>query len=158
MTAQIIRFDAFRRPRSAKASSIAQKKYRNSGLAPELSDYLIKELRELMESDALYLDANLTQPMLAERLGVPVNYLSQTINEQTGDNFHAFLHAYRIRAASEQLISKPGKTVLDIALDCGYNSKSAFYTAFQRQTGMSPLAYRRQDDAPSHVTERLRQM
>lgn len=157
MTAQIIRFDAFRRQRASLASLATQKKYRNSGLAPELSEHLIDELRTLMETEALYLDPTLTQPALAARLGVPVNYLSQTINEQTGDNFHMFLHRYRIRAASEQLINYPGKTVLDIALDCGYNSKSAFYTAFQRQTGLSPLAYRRQCAVLAHQSGKLKQ-
>ncbi|MES9930149.1 MAG: helix-turn-helix domain-containing protein, partial [Candidatus Thiodiazotropha sp. 6PDIVS] len=72
------------------------------------------------------------------------NYLSQVINEQSGYNFFDFINRYRVDEAKRCLTTPSGQSnVLSIALDSGFNSKSAFYTAFKRHTGQTPSQYRK---------------
>lgn len=119
-------------------------KYKNSPLSPELSQALLSELLTIMEQEAPHLDSQLSLPQLAERLGVSVNYLSQVINEQRKQNFFDFINSYRIEEAKRLLRSpeRDSKNILGIALDSGFNSKSAFYNAFKKHTGMTPGQFR----------------
>ena len=99
-----------------------------------------------MTQDKPHRDSQLSLPQLAEKLGVSVNYLSQIINEQLDQNFFEFVNAYRIDEAKEILIDKrrEKENILTIALESGFNSKSSFYTAFKKQTGLTPGAFRKQ--------------
>lgn len=102
------------------------------------------ELDTHMQTDRAYLDNQLSLPQLAERLDVSVNYLSQTINQQTEKNFFDYVNGYRVEEA-KQLFNdgtQQPQSILDIAMNAGFNSKSAFYTAFKKHTGMTPGAYR----------------
>ena len=123
-----------------------KEKYKTSSLSDDLSQQLVSELQRLMTQDKPHLDSQLSLPQLAEKLGVSVNYLSQIINEQLDQNFFEFVNAYRIDEAKEILIDKrrEKENILTIALESGFNSKSSFYTAFKRQTGLTPGAYRKQ--------------
>ena len=81
---------------------------------------------------------------LAATLKVSSNHLSQAINEQSSLNFYDFVNGYRIEAAKQQLTERDPKryTILGLALDSGFNSKSAFYKGFKKHTGMTPTAFR----------------
>ena len=122
-----------------------QSKYEHSGLTSEDLDRIATKLRQLMERDACYLQGDLALPQLAAMIGVSPNYLSQVINDRFQVNFFEFVNAYRIRRAQELLVdaAAASKTVLEIAMDCGFNSKSAFYSAFKKQVGMSPAQFRK---------------
>jgi AraC-like DNA-binding protein len=118
------------------------KKYGKSALSPELGNALMDELRQLMRHEQLWLDNRLTLPQLAERLGVSANYLSQAINERGEQNFFDFINSYRVRESQRLLLAQPNESVLNIALAAGFNSKSAFYTAFRKHTGQTPTNFR----------------
>lgn len=120
-------------------------KYKNSPLSPDLSKALLGELLEVMQSETPYLDNQLSLPQLADRLNVSVNYLSQVINEQRNQNFFDFINSYRIDQAKQLLVNPQSdiKNILSIALESGFNSKSAFYNAFKKHTGMTPGEYRK---------------
>jgi len=96
-----------------------------------------------MRSEKPFLDSELTLAGLAERLAVPPRQLSQAINGGLGRNFLDFVNGFRVEEAKHYLEDPQEKrSILDIALLAGFNSKSAFYTAFKRQTGQTPSAYR----------------
>jgi YesN/AraC family two-component response regulator len=82
---------------------------------------------------------------LAERLGVHYNYLSQIINEQFKQNFNDFINKYRIEEAKKILKTPSGseKTILEIAYETGFYSKSVFNTAFKKFTGKTPSEFRK---------------
>jgi len=132
-------------PEAAVDPTSDDNKYKRSSLSSELCEVLMTELDTYMQSDRAYLDNQLSLPQLAERLGVSVNYLSQTINQQTDKNFFDYINSYRVEEA-KHLFKAGGespKNILDIAMSAGFNSKSAFYTAFKKHTGMTPGAYRK---------------
>lgn len=120
-------------------------KYRRSGLDKETSLLFLKELTGHMENNKPYLEGDLVLPQLAKQLGISANYLSQIINEQLDINFYDFVNGYRVEEA-RRLIRDAGQSksnILAIALDSGFNSKSAFYTAFKKITSMTPTEYRK---------------
>ncbi len=121
-------------------------KYRTSSLSPELSGLLVDELDQRMASEKLYLYSQISLPMLAEKLGVSVNYLSQSINERKGVNFFDYINGWRIQESVKRLDADQSgtTTILDVAMASGFNSKSAFYTAFKKHQGMTPGQYRKQ--------------
>ena len=123
----------------------AEEKYRKSGLDSETSLVFLNELTGHMEANKPYLDGDLVLPQLAQQLGISANYLSQIINEQLKVNFHDFVNGYRVEEA-RRMIREAGKeklNILTIAFASGFNSKSAFYTAFRKATAMTPIQYRK---------------
>jgi AraC-like DNA-binding protein len=123
----------------------AEEKYRRSGLDKETSRVFLNELTGHMEANKPYLEGDLVLPQLAQQLGISANCLSQVINEQLHVNFYDFINGYRVEEA-KGLIRNAGPkntNILNIALDSGFNSKSAFYTAFKKATSMTPTQYRK---------------
>ena len=130
---------------SAEGIDRSQEKYLRSGLDKETSRIFLDELTRHMEQDKPYLQGDLVLPQLAQQLGISANYLSQVINQQLHVNFYDFVNGYRVEEA-KQLIQGAGQkppNILNIALDSGFNSKSAFYTAFKKATLMTPTQYRK---------------
>jgi len=123
----------------------AVEKYHRSGLDKETSLVFLNELAGHMETNKPYLEGDLVLPQLAQQLGISANYLSQVINEQLKVNFYDFINGYRVENA-KRLIKNAGPqntNILNIAFDSGFNSKSAFYTAFKKATSMTPTQYRK---------------
>lgn len=133
----------------SKSRSLTRKppeKYKTSALTAERAVELEKKIRELMEAKKIYLDGNLTLKKLSEELMVHPNYLSQIINETFRQSFNDFINRYRIEAARGKLQDpkESHKTILEIAYDTGFYSKSVFNTAFKKFTGMTPSQFRKQ--------------
>ena len=99
-------------------------------------------------TEALYLDPDLTVAKLARASGERPRQVSEAINRYSGGSFYDLVNAHRIEAAKHQLASAPEMTVLEIAYASGFNSKSAFNTAFKRLVGSTPSAWRAQSGAP----------
>jgi AraC-like DNA-binding protein len=121
------------------------KKYEKSSLTPERAEVYLRKLLQVMETESLYRDGNLTLQKLAERLSIPVNHLSQIINERLGQTFIDFIGAYRVKEAQKMLLDPAKKhyTVIAIAEEVGFNSKSAFNAVFKKQVNMTPSEYRK---------------
>ena len=120
------------------------KKYRKSTLTAERVDLYLKRLFSVMESERPYSDGMLTLQKLAKRLSIPSHHLSQLLNEHLNQNFFDFVNRYRIEEAKKKLIEPSSKhySILGIAEEVGFNSKSAFHTAFKKHTNMTPTAFR----------------
>jgi len=122
----------------------AGKKYNTSYLTPPEAATYFKNLLNLMEEKEAYLDPGLTLAALADQLTIHKNYLSQIINERTGRTFNDFVNSYRVEKL-KKLFRDPSRkdaTILDLAFEVGFNSKTPFNTAFKKHTGKSPTAYR----------------
>lgn len=120
-------------------------KYRKSGMRATQIEIYKRGLLSLMEFDRLYLDADLTLPMLARRMNCSVNHLSQVINSEFQAGFYELLNQYRIEAAKELLTGEPlrQQPIGQIAERVGFSSSSAFYVAFRRLCRQTPSEYRR---------------
>ncbi|MEO1080899.1 MAG: AraC family transcriptional regulator [Pseudomonadota bacterium] len=118
-------------------------KYARSALSPDLAASLVQELEQLMATRAPHLNPDLSLSELAATLSVSTNYLSQAINQQLDMNFFDFVNSYRVGSALP-LLAGTDRTILDVAMESGFNSKSAFYAAFRKHQGMTPGAYRKE--------------
>lgn len=121
------------------------KKYKSSSLSrPQAQGYL-EDLLNLMDSEKPYLDPKLSAQVLAERLNISKEYLSQVVNEQLDLNFKNFLNKYRVEEAKRKLADPKENdfVLMKIAFDAGFNSKSVFNDSFKKFTGMSPSQYRK---------------
>lgn len=118
-------------------------RYAKSGLSASQSDALFDQLNQLMDKEEVYKNPELSMGELAEMLSVHPNYLSQVINEKTGKNFYQFISHLRVEAFL-QLATMPQKqhySLLALAFECGFNSKSTFNKYFKMVTGETPSEY-----------------
>ena len=102
-------------------------------------------LQNLMESQRLYRNANLSIQELARWAKISPRYVSATLNHQMKQSFYEFVNGYRIKEVLEKLQGPEANTLtlLGIAQQAGFKSNSAFYKAFRQQTGMTPGAFRK---------------
>ena len=132
--------------RNSVATRVAvANKYEKSGLDPQQAETYRAALQRLMEVDKLYLSPNLTLPVLAKAMNCTVNHLSQVINGSMGSCFYDLVNSYRVAEAKRLLLQEHcGRSfVLSIANKVGFNSNSAFYSAFRKDCQQTPLQYRR---------------
>jgi AraC-like DNA-binding protein len=137
---------SFRNPQVlARADEPPTRKYESSTLTPETSERYLKRLLQSMNEEKLYLDAELTIAKLAERLSIPSPHLSQTINERLNQNFVDFINTYRVEEAKRKLVDprKRHYSVLAIAEEAGFNSKSSFNSVFKKHARMTPSEFRK---------------
>jgi AraC-like DNA-binding protein len=121
-------------------------KYVSSTLsAPLKMDYQV-QLMAIMEKDKLYLDPALNLIRLARKLFIAPCHLSQVINESFGLNFRDFINRYRVQESKQYLIRNihQRKSILEIAYEVGFNSKSSFNAAFKKHFGITPKEFRQQ--------------
>jgi AraC-like DNA-binding protein len=121
------------------------KKYEWSTLTPERSERYLNKLLQHMERVKPFTDRELTMQKLAKQVSIPPHHLSQTINEQLGKSFSDFINSYRVAEAKRRLLdpSKSHYSVLAIAEEVGFNSKSAFNTVFKKHVNMTPSEFRK---------------
>lgn len=106
-------------------------------------DEVKEKLDQLIEEEKIHLSANLTIGSLAKASGYPEYLISLFINRKHGVNFHDFINQLRIDEAQKMLMkSGEQRTILEIAYDCGYNSKSTFNTAFKKFAKQTPSQFR----------------
>jgi len=120
-------------------------KYAGSRLTDTDAQLYAERLTGYMNSSRPYLNPDLSLSQLAEEIGITSHYLSQVINEKFKLNFFDFINGYRVEAFKER-IADPGYSnysFLGIALECGFNSKSAFNRIFKQVTGLTPSQYKK---------------
>ncbi len=126
-------------------TSVAERKrYRRSiinGFDPQM---VIGRLQEIMSRKRLFADEEITLAQVAAEVDISPHRLSQVINDRLNINFNAFINQYRIDEAQKLLIRDPDKSVIAVAYEVGFNSKSSFYEAFSRYTGVTPQVFRKQ--------------
>lgn len=131
----------------APDSSIQPKseRYASSKLAADEAHEMVAKVRRYMEEEKPYLHSQLSLESLASALGVTKHDLSQVINDQLETNFFGFVNDYRVAAFKKNLTDKQYEhyTLLGIALETGFNSKSSFNSIFKKAEGMTPSEYKK---------------
>jgi AraC-like DNA-binding protein len=105
----------------------------------ELARWLAR-LTKFMDTDRPYLVPELTLPQLAAQVGTNTSVLSRVINTGFGQNFNHYVNEYRVREA-ERLLRDPRYqqyTLLAVALESGFSSKSTFNRVFKKLRGATP--------------------
>ncbi len=122
---------------------IPQRKYKQSLFDKNLLLQYQNKLEALMAEEKPYLKPSLSLRGLAEKLDLPANHLSQLLNEGFDKNFSEFVNAYRLEAFKSK-VADPAEqhlTILALAYDSGFNSKTVFNTFFKKTMGLTPKAY-----------------
>ncbi len=121
-----------------------QRKYSRTGLHDEEEKRLAAALHHLMVNEKLYLNGNLMLRDVAEKLEIPSHYLSQVLSKQMNRNFFTYINEFRVEEAKKRIRDANSRnlTLLAIAYDSGFNSKSSFNTIFLKIEGLTPSAYR----------------
>ena len=98
------------------------------------------ELKQVMISSKPYLNPKLTIHDLAQSVQMPPHQLSKIIYFEFNCNFFELVNSYRIQEFKDKAFSKEFRnlTILAIALECGFNSKSSFNRIFKDSTGITP--------------------
>lgn len=104
------------------------------------------QIESYIVASSCYLDPSLSLKSLSEELKISVSLLSQIINQGSHYNFSDYINQFRVNKAKEFLkdASFENYTIESIGLECGFNSKSAFYAAFKKFTSLTPIAFRQQ--------------
>jgi len=119
-------------------------RYKFSGLASEDAERYKTIILDYVVKNEVYKDHTITLGNLAKKLSLTPHVVSQIINEQLSYNFNDFINSYRIEEAKKMLNDPLMKniTVASIAYDSGFNTLSAFNTAFKKFTGLTPSQFR----------------
>jgi len=128
---------------NTKSVNPINEKYAKSGLNKDMAFEIYTNLNRMMEDNASYKDENLTLLELSQRLDVHPNHLSQVINEMEDKNFYNYINSLRIKAFIN-LASLPENkkyTMISLAYDCGFSTKSTFNKHFKLHTGKTPTAF-----------------
>jgi AraC-like DNA-binding protein len=145
--------EAWRAPRRAPVEIVAvvpdersgteKPKYGNNRLPGFARESIVAELQRHMQAEQPWLKIDLTLGELAAAINVSPHHLSQIINSEFGKTFACYINEYRVGEACQLLAGDSGKSVLDVALDSGFSSKSSFNASFKKHTGMTPSEYRK---------------
>ena len=102
-------------------------------------------LKKHMDKEKPFLNGELSASELAYELNMSRHELSQILNEQLGQNFYDFINEYRVEEFKSRLnLSENNNlTLLGIAYDSGFNSKTTFNTIFKKITGLTPSQYKK---------------
>ncbi|WP_116770537.1 helix-turn-helix domain-containing protein [Maribacter litoralis] len=120
-----------------------KKKYKQALLdSNEIKKYS-KELEQIMIDYKLYLNPDLSLKDLASYLELPANYVSQLLNLGFQKNFSEYVNTYRINEFKERVLLEENKglTLMAVAYDSGFNSKTVFNTFFKKIEGITPNTY-----------------
>ncbi|WP_109853116.1 AraC family transcriptional regulator [Aquimarina sp. AU58] len=109
----------------------------------ELSELRLK-LEQVLKNEKPYLDEELTLIKLAQLIPTTDKKLSALLNQYMNVSFYDIINTYRVNAVKEKINSAKYEnyTLLGIAYECGFSSKTSFYRIFKKETGVSPSEYK----------------
>lgn len=133
-----------------KKHQFVLEKYAKSSVDASESKKLVSQVKDLFETEQLYLSSNATLNVIAEQLGIQPRILSQAINENEQMNYSEFVNHYRIERAKALLIEpdRMKDKIATIAFDCGFGNLTSFNVEFKSRVKLTPSQYRKQYTKP----------
>jgi len=124
-----------------ETQEVSEQKYNNSSMDDARLKRISGKIEQKVMQEKSYLNPDIDASTLAGEIGVSVHYLSQVFSQEMQTTFYSYINDARIEAAKVALkVSE--RNVLEIALSVGFNSRSSFYNAFKKNTGMTPSKYK----------------
>ncbi len=129
------------------AEMIVKQEEKSAVMNKNSSDIISQKLLEFMETGKPYLDEELSLQKLSSLLNISTHQLSQTINQGLNTNFYKFVNAYRVEEVKKKLGNPDFEkySILGIAFESGFNSKSTFNKIFKEETGMTPSEFKKSE-------------
>nr|WKN35603.1 helix-turn-helix domain-containing protein [Tunicatimonas sp. TK19036] len=102
-----------------------------------------RKLMNFVEQESPFLNPNLSLRLLAEQVEIHPNQLSWLINEQLGKNFNEFINRYRIEHFKKLAVDPSNNhiSLIGLAYESGFNSKTVFNTFFKKEMGVTPSEF-----------------
>lgn len=122
---------------------LTEKKKKNSQLTNIDLLQLEKKVINSLTKEKLYANEEFGLSVWAKHLGISQHQLSEFLNSHLKKSFFQLVNQARIREAKELIVLDPKKSILNIAFEVGFPSKSTFYDSFRKETGMTPQEYRK---------------
>ncbi|OBW42361.1 HTH-type transcriptional regulator ChbR [Chryseobacterium sp. MOF25P] len=119
-----------------------KEKYKNREIDKKTLQ-LIEQKFSLILDKELFLNPNFTLENAAKELKITKHILSQYVNEILGKSFSSLIKEYRVEKAKQLLETETNYTIESLGYDSGFNSKSTFFTAFKKITGLTPAEYQK---------------
>lgn len=118
---------------------------KKSSTEPPLTNSKIELIKDKILTEKLFLDPQISVGEISKRFDINENYFSHTFNLNSKENFSTFINRLRIEEAKLLLKNEDynNYTIVAIALESGFNSKTAFYNTFKKHTGVSPSEYKK---------------
>jgi AraC-like DNA-binding protein len=128
-------------------------KYAASRLTPSNCDNIAARLSAYMKSEKPYVDPSISLDTLSQKLNVSSKNLSQAMHSSLHQSFYDYINTYRIEEIKKRMNDSKYQnlTLLALAYDTGFNSKSVFNAAFKKHAGMTPKEYKRRNSYPSNT-------
>lgn len=116
----------------------------NNNLSNEFIKQIIEEMQSYMQSEKPYTDPDFSVYMLSKALNIPRRSLSLVLNTGLSKNFYQYVNEFRIEEVKIQLEHQDNKsTIIDIAFQAGFKSKSSFNSLFKQYCHVTPSQYRK---------------
>ncbi len=117
-------------------------KSQNSFLSTDQMEKIGQKILFYFQKEKPYLNPEFSMSLLSESLKIPRHHLTEVLNKHLGKHFFLFVNEYRVAAVKRQL-DKPNNpySIEAIGYECGFNSKSTFFSVFKSITGLTPKNY-----------------
>lgn len=126
-----------------KNTKILKEKYADKKIEQSQASNYLKKIIELIEKEKLYKNSNLKSSDIAQKVHLTTHQFSQLLNDNLGKNFAVFINEFRINEAKHMICVNSNLTLESIGYECGFNSKSTFYTTFKKVEGTTPSKYKK---------------
>ncbi|MEM7575013.1 MAG: helix-turn-helix domain-containing protein [Bacteroidota bacterium] len=127
----------------SRSSKALKKSYSSPLLTKEEASEELGNLQAFMQAERPYLEADLSLRSLAANIELHPNKLSWLINDRIGKNFNEYVNTFRLDAFKEKALNPANRhlTLLALAFESGFNSKTVFNEFFKKKEGMPPRAW-----------------
>ena len=127
-----------------KKKNESKTKYKNSNLTEEQKQEYVKHIFTFMDEERPFINAELTVQDLSKQLNISRHHLTELLNNDIGKNFFTFINEYRVEEVKRRLLDARFEhlTIVAIAFESGFNSKSTFNSIFKQNTGNTPSQWK----------------
>lgn len=127
-----------------KKKNESKRKYKNSNLTEEQKEEYVKHIFTFMDEERPFINPELTVQDLSKQLNISRHHLTELLNNDIGKNFFTFINEYRVEEVKRRLLDTRFEhlTIVAIAFESGFNSKSTFNSIFKQNTGNTPSQWK----------------
>ncbi|MBS4013156.1 MAG: AraC family transcriptional regulator [Bacteroidetes bacterium] len=118
-------------------------KYKKSSLTKAQKTKIKTKILDYFGTEKPHLNPEFSMSLLSKNIKIPKHQITEVLNIEIGKNFFNFVNEYRVEEVKKQLSKKKNLYSIEaIGYECGFSSKSTFFTVFKKITGITPSAYK----------------